>query len=565
MIKLFADETVSYDVSLMIKITSLPPSPPSQMKKTSSAYMMIEQGGKTSTTSYGVDTDNDDDDDDDEDDDVMAISSTPPDGDNATNTTSNHQNRHKHMDDRDDDELVHVCEISVHKIILSVNSKYFERILKQQQQQQQQQQYQKKTSRTNQANAWSPTKKNKAGGRLRIPLKIDFLGEDEKFVEKICREFFRLFYMNVIDDSSFEDHFFASCYTLQFHKLAVYFSFDSLRQYTEQKLISKMDLKSFPSICEFCIEKQIQPVSVVTASSSNSYNRRRSRSFSLYHVPLEKRILFQRLIEWFEYCVEDNQLSQYYDTRESYDFNILSHNTLIQTCSFFLDVSSRETDIVFSSKQSIRNCFIRYLNAYEQLFHVIPSTFSYHAENREMSIKNFVRICSSCRSNQQRGWPILNGYSIIPLHRLSYGEKSLQCRLKVCQSNTRLCQFDLIKTCNTANNNTCFSQKKPIHGWNENHDNNNNDEDENEEQQSQSSLFRKNSQLNLFSKNLKEQTIYEGKPQFDHSNQSYKNIIDFVLPNEDECYLSTCHLCLSNMNPTFIIRYNATINDNDST
>jgi hypothetical protein len=429
--------------------------------------------------------------------------------DNNDDDDSNKSSYHQNDFDDIEEEQFHktIYEFNAHKIILASNSEYF-------------------------TNKFHEMKENH---EHKIYLKIDFLAtSDAKFIKKMMNIFFRLFYVNIIDDSSFEDYDFFTHNILNFHQLAYKFSFESAQQFIEQKISSMFTENSFPSLCDFCIEKM---------EIKKSYSFKRPSSFPSknqeYCVPNEKIFIFKKLIEWFEYCIDDE------------DDNYQRHNHLVKS-SLFFQFTSRKENLILSTKSSIRECFIKNIKNFS-LFSIIPSSFTYDNVDKKIVLHNFTRICTRCV--KQTNKPIFKGYAIMPIHIISYADKSLQFRLKISQSDCTRCQFDVIKSLNNSQrqqqSSSSISPKKLIHQLTATTTHLSSNVVNN----------RKKANLCLLTKNDFKSQIYE---EID-GKQQHKPSIDFFLPNEEECYVSKCHQCSSKRNVTFIIKYNMTIYDHEFT
>jgi hypothetical protein len=355
----------------------------------------------------------------------------------------------------------------LHKVILASNSEYFSRVLN--------------------------------NTTTMLDVVIDFLGYDEDVIKPLIHEFFRLFYVNVIDDSSFENYAFVHKNILSLHKLALHFGFNPLLQYTEQKLISKLDASFFPILCDFCINKK-----------DNSIN-------------VSSKHLFKRVIEWLEYCHDKDMCS-------------FSHNHFITVSPFFATTAIAAT-VTLSTKDAIKAILSKNVRDFH-LYDTLSQSYHYNTFNRSFSIQNYARICTRCIHDHTRNeWPIVRGYYVIPLHSINYGDKSLHFRLKICQSTGIMCQLDVHKERDSQHPSSSSQSARITSAYSDQVVN----------------------QLSLLTKTGSD-LVYQ-----ETGNVASKNrpSIDFPLPQENECFVSKCHKCLTSHYLTFIIKYNVTIFDHD--
>lgn len=513
MIKFFGDLTHS-DITLHIKMPRELSNSSSSLSASSSTSSLSSASRKISRSnsciSMIMDNGDDDDDDDenndnddsnDEDMDIHQSRTTFPPYRNLSITPY-----------RKVDEIKYL-----HKVILASNSEYFSRLFKE-------------------------LDNNGGGGVVGIPLSIDviidFLGRDEDFIKRLIHEFFRLFYVNVIDDNSFVNYDFVYEHLLSMHKLALYFGFNSLLIYTEQKLISKLDTSFFPILCDFCITTttvasttSLNPVPLKQRLKNSTTTTTQPLSIQ-YYVKNENSLLFRRMMEWLEYCHD----------KEKCCFN---HNHLVSRSSFFAATTTTTTTMLLTTKDAIKAVFIKNIKDFDQ-FDLNPQSYCYNALEHSFSIQNYARICTRCVCDSTRNeWPIVRGFYVIPLHCINYGDKSLQFRLKICQSSGIVCQLDVQKEYQSQNPSSSASIPPPPnhrdnikpHQFNGIHTN----------------------QLSLFTKTESGLVYHESV----NAHTSNRPIIDFALPQENDCFTSKCHKCLTSLHPTFIIKYNITIFDHD--
>jgi hypothetical protein len=467
--------------------------------------------------------------------------------------------------------MVKIDEIKLHRMVLSSGSTYFANLFH----------YDNHHTTDDRSNDRIPSSSH---GNVIEELFIDFIGSDIHFIRRLVNEFFRLFYVNVIDENCFQDNQFIMDNIISLHMLATRFSFESLRSFTIQKIFSVIDTASFPYLCDFCV--QPIPASSLTNNNNNNNNdddeneeyyvnvtfkggnkcqfkknsRLHNASSSLssssplspsprYTVNKENMVLFQRLIHWFELCVDEDDTTLLHEL----------HNSLVLNSTFFQNGygGGNSSGGGGVTKSEIMNHFKRNITNFNE-FPLYNEYYHYDARHLTLHIQQFTRICTHCMMSTR--WNVYKGYSVIPIELVTHRDVKYQIRLKVCQATGRKCTLDILRKddhsisssyslMNGRNdegsdeNNMQYSPKKE---YPQHHQQHNNDEDMDEEGLSSSS-----STISLFSKDA-----YETKY---HSGLTDNSSVTFTLNPNETCYKSKCHICLSVFHPTFIIKYSLII------
>ena len=121
----------------------------------------------------------------------------------------------------------------------------------------------------------------------KISIYIDSIEIDHS---SILIEFFKLFYIPIFDDTqlTLNELNFIKCNILVINALSIFFQYTTLEQYCKQKIYERLDLQSFTTVFNYCI--QPNPMYI-----KNKY---------MYYVLHDKKDIFKRLISWLMCCAD---------------------------------------------------------------------------------------------------------------------------------------------------------------------------------------------------------------------------------------------------------------------
>lgn len=260
------------------------------------------------------------------------------------------------------DDAKQTMEIETHRYILATKSAYFESLF------------------------------SKEGGFSEIgALHFDV---DEA---SVIREFFRLFYVPLLEDSQFteNEYVFIVNNVLALHHLAEQFLFHTLRKYCRHKIYTHIDLNLFTLLVNQCLARR-HP-----ANEDGDTNQP-----PFYVIP-GRESLFRRAISWFVCCAKVksgiNSGLPFAELEDDHPPSV-HINTLTQRANSLIpppqqnpekkrkrisESSNRKVEALQCMRQSIVN-----FDTYD------THSFSLQYEAGRTYIRSFSRICESCARNK---------------------------------------------------------------------------------------------------------------------------------------------------------------------
>lgn len=211
----------------------------------------------------------------------------------------------------------------------------------------------------------------------------------------VIREFFRLFYVPLLEDSQFSEsqYVFIVNNVLALHHLAEQFLFGTLKKYCRHKIYAHIDLNLFTLLVNQCLARR-HP-----ANEDGDNNQ----SPPFYVIP-GRESLFRRAISWFVCCAKVSGTNTLPFAELETESSSVHINTLTQRANSLVpppqqkpekkrkrisESSNRKVEALQCMRQSIVN-----FDTYD------THSFSLQYEDNRTYIRSFSRICESCARNK---------------------------------------------------------------------------------------------------------------------------------------------------------------------
>lgn len=261
-----------------------------------------------------------------------------------------------------------ITDIETHRFILATKSAYFESLFSQQ---------------------FASTQQDPSSSI--VILRLDQMPFSEA---PVVREFFRLFYVQIFDDSQFttNENTYIVTNVIVLHHLAEQFMFHALRKYCRHKIFQHLNLDTFTVLMNQCVAR---------------YNEGMPHQQPLYVIP-GKESLFRRLVSWFVCCarVSGNNGLPFADL-EGGEMPIINEvtqrpNSLIPPPQQHDPYKQKRKRISESSnrKAEILRCMQNTITDFDALYDTYSFSLQYDQASRATRIRSFGRLCESCAHNK---------------------------------------------------------------------------------------------------------------------------------------------------------------------
>ena len=353
----------------------------------------------------------------------------------------------------------------------------------------------------------------------------------------VVKEFFRLFYVSIFDDTQLHISKFEMVVSnsILLHSLSSQFLFTPLRKYCKKIIFERFDLELFINVFKYC-----------TASlphyNNNNTDIVTTTTKILYYIIPDKIGIFKRLISWFICCADIHQ-SQLPYINLSTTVNYEEINRLTNT---FNDKLYKSTEIEENIMKRKKKRLITSNDNKIETFDYISSSIyefekydlyscyikeEYINNNTLTSIRSFSRVCKSCIETSQTV-QICRMNQVIPY------------------SNTiRKWNFYLELTTEQKKNSTLYAKVIDLPKSNSRHD-------MHIENHTNNSLFSCHTTITMLSK------LYKNKPT-KHTIVSNLNTFtplqQFYLHEHESCYNGECDVCHIHNTRIFIIKYDVDV------
>lgn len=382
-----------------------------------------------------------------------------------------------------------VTDIHTHRIILATKSAYFNGLFSEG--------FQEGSSSSSSMMAAAP---------IIIPIQMQNHYSDSEIV----REFFRLFYMPIFEDSQFSasEYEYIVSNVLALYQLADQFFFHALRKYCKHKIYERFDVSLFSIIYNMCVSRQKKEGD--------------DTKHPLYVIP-GKGALFGRLISWFV-CCADIQGTNHIpfselmcsDSTETMNPITQQPNPLIMPPPQKHDDDNRKRKRLSGSSDTKVETLDYMRSAIEDFdaYDLYSFYIRHDHERRATSIRSFGRLCEACVHNKKT----------VHIARINQ---------VMPDQSRRTWHFYLELAKESNNDNSLFVHVKNS-GTTE-------------------PLLRCNTRITVLSK------LYKNKTQVAipviSSLASFTNLHQFCINEPEFCYHGECDVCHDSQTRLFIVKY----------
>lgn len=233
-------------------------------------------------------------------------------------------------------------------------------------------------------------------GNSMIPLRVALHYDDAPIV----KEFFRLFYEPIFEDSHFTTSQYEYIVTnaLSLYQMSEQFLFHALRKYCKHKIFERFDISLFSTIFNYCVTNT---TAVATAASK-----------PLYVIP-GRESLFKRLISWFVCCADvhgsQHPFINVCPVDDDDDDDDTMNNTITGAPNSFIPPPQEHTDEESRKRRRPSGSNDKKIETQIYMRNMIEnfdqydlySFFIHHdTESRTTRIRSFGRLCEACVHNK---------------------------------------------------------------------------------------------------------------------------------------------------------------------